>query len=228
MIFSAFGLKYCQFFIPLGLGFSQQLIKITAVGLSMKVSQGSFSTRSRKRHFHLQGFRIRKAEISHNLATRHLREIPIDLELTPHAIVFWLLQLTIAIIDDGLIKTDGKIGVICPGPAIGDAVARQQRVVLHAKVGPKCLAVIIINGMLQIKDDAAVLAFGIGVAMYSDMLCSCELSLDAVIVKNHGVIAGMSLFCGMTIARAVTCIRIGLRSRIELDGTYNRHHQNIA
>ena len=82
--------------------------------------------------------------------------------------------------------------------------------------------------MLKIKDDAAVLAFGIGVTMYSDMLCSREFSLDVVIVKNHGVIAGMSLFHVMTIARAVTRIRIGLRSRIELDGTCNRHHQNIA
>ena len=83
-----------------------------------------------------------------------------------------------------MVETDGEVGIVRSRPAIGDAVARQQGVVLHAEVGPKGLAVVVVDAVLQVKDDAPVLAFWIGIAMDTSVFRSSQLRFDAIILQE--------------------------------------------
>ena len=127
-----------------------------------------------------------------------------------------------------MVETDGEVSVICSRPAVGNAVARQQGVVLHAEVSPEGLAVVVVDAVLQVEDDAAVLAFRIGIAMDASVFSGCQLCFDTIILQKHLIIPWHGYFRVMAETGAITSIGIGLCTGIELDFTRNRHHQDVA
>ncbi len=55
-----------------------------------------------------------------------------NIELTPEATVLFLLAVGVTIVTDGTAEGDSEVGVVGTCPAIGDAVAGNERVVLDA------------------------------------------------------------------------------------------------
>ena len=228
LVFGSISLNDSEFLVPFGLRFGQKLVEITTISLGMKVAQGAFGAGGGECDFHLQTFWVFKSEISHDFAPRHLREVVFDVEFAPAAIVFGLLQLTIAIVGDGLVEADGKVGVVRSRPAVGDAITRQQGVVFHAEVGPEGLAVVVVDTVLQVKNDAAILAFWIGITVDASVFRCCQLGFDAVILQKDFVIAWRGNLRFVAETRAVARIGVGLCARMKLDFSRDGHHQNIA
>ena len=158
LVVAALGLKDAQFFVPFVLGFGQQCVEVASVGLGVKVFQGAFGAHCRQGHFHFQGLGLLKREIGHDFASCHLGEVVSHVEFAPHAVVFGLLQFPIPIVGEGLAEADGEVGVVGPGPSVGDAVSGEQGVVFDPKVGPEGLAVVVVDGVLQVEQHAAVLS----------------------------------------------------------------------
>ena len=127
-----------------------------------------------------------------------------------------------------MVEADGEIGIVRSCPAIGDTIARQQGVVFHAEVGPKGLAVVVVNAVLQVEDDAAILVFRIGIAMDASVFRGCQLGFDAIILQKHLIITWHGYFRVMAETGTVTRIGVGLRPRVELDFSRYGYHQDIA
>jgi len=83
-------------------------------------------------------------------------EVFAGVELTPAALVVNLLAVRVAIFNDRLGELDGEIGVICPGPAVGDAVACDMGGILNLHLGPEGFSVVVVNAMDKIKDNMTV------------------------------------------------------------------------
>ena len=83
----------------------------------------------------------------------------LGVEATPKTIVAAGGKVTTAIVFDGFVDIDGKIGVVGAAPAVGDAVAGDELagllagVVEHVALCPKDFAVVVVDGVVEVEDE---------------------------------------------------------------------------
>ncbi len=68
-------------------------------------------------------------------------------EFAPTSFIVDLPAVRITIFSYRLRKGDGEVGVVGARPAVGDAVAGQQGVVLHLHFRPEGLAVVVVDSV---------------------------------------------------------------------------------
>ncbi len=228
LVVGTLGLDDGELTAPFVLRLGKQLLEAFALGFGLEVAQGALGADGGERHFHLQGLGLVEGEVGYDLAPRHLGEVLVDLELAPHAVIFRLLQVAVAVVGYGLAEADGEVGVVGSRPSVGDAVARQQGVVFHAQVGPQRLAVVVVDAVLQVEDDVAVHVLRVLVLMYADMFRSRQPYLDAVVVEGHAVVARGGRLAVVRVAGAVAGIGVSLRAGVEAYLACGGHDENVA
>ena len=184
LVVGAFYLKACQFLCPLFCGSCLNLLKRKASSFCLQVGKRPALTNGRERDFdgQLTVCRQLRLEVSGNLTASHIRKVVMDVILSPEAIVLHALLILVAIVLNGFGKRDCKVGVVLSRPTVGDAIARQERVVLNAKVRPERLSIIVIDAVAKVENELCLLCRE-SVLMYTDSLGCCELSQDTIVVK---------------------------------------------
>ena len=103
----------------------------------------------------------------------------------------------------------GEIRIVGTCPTVCDTIAGYQRIVLYANIGPKNFAVIVIDPVNHIKDNALVLTVRrVCVFVDADPLGGGQLCLYAIIGEHHLVVSGTGYLGAMRETGTVTAIGI--------------------
>ena len=121
-----------------------------------------------------------------------------------------------------------EIGEIRPGPSVRNPVPRDQRRTHHADFRPQCLAVIIVDAVVEIQDHMAFLPFWIRIPVHADALGGRQFHLDAGIRQRDLVMAGACRFGFVAETLPIAGIRVLGRSGDELDFSRPGHEQDVA
>ena len=105
----------------------------------------------------------------------------------------------------GMAKTDAEEYFLVRSPSCTSTISHQCIVVY---LNSSCLTCVITNGVLQVNDDACVVAtLGISKAVKSYTLCCCYLSLNAKAIQHYAIVAGncnlglVAVIAGQTFTR---------------------------
>ncbi len=133
LVACSFNLEMVQFAVPIRSGCFGQLLETLSGSLGTQVLQSAFRADCRQGYLYNQfGVLSRiEVEVGRNLPAGNFGEVLLQLETTPKAVVQYLFLILISVLLDGLRQGDGKIGIIRTCPSVGDAVSREQRIVLH-------------------------------------------------------------------------------------------------
>ena len=212
-------------------GLLAQCLERLSAGLCPQVLQGSLGRDCRERHLHRQFVARRRlfveVEVSHHAAPRDVGEVVVAVEFPPESHVVLLLPVAVAVAAHGFRERDGKVGVVRAGPSVGDAVARQQRVVLHAQRRPQHLPVVVVDAVQQVHDDALSLTLRVCVAVDARARRGCQLRPDAV-AQCHLVVARARLLRVVSEALPVAPVGILFRARVQQQRAHLRHDQDVA
>ena len=134
LVVAALYLQSQELFLPTVRGLLAQLVEGKPGSLGLQVGEGSALTDGRECHLdgQLTAGRQLQLEVGGYLASGHVGEVVVYVVLPPEARVLHALLVVVAVLLYGLGERDGKIGVVLPGPAVGDAIAGEERVVHHA------------------------------------------------------------------------------------------------
>lgn len=173
---------------------------------------------------------IFKLEPADWLAASYLREIMFNIKTMPEAFVCLFAKVVIAVTMDGFAELDAVKQLVRTTPSTGDAPAAQFIFIFTADVAlrPERLAVVIVYAMLQVEDNLLSLALGEDVAMHATVGRGCQLTTDAVIVKQDSVVSRLSMFCFVAETLTVATIGIGGGTWIELRLAGVRHDEDVA
>ena len=206
LVSGAFAFHGGKFAVPLPPGLLAECFETSAVGFGLQVEEGAFCAYGGKCHLQRQFVRIPvvEVEIGHYVAPCHLRKIVVDIEFPPESAVGWLLAVAVTVAFQRFAQGDGKECVVAACPSVGDAVAREEGVVLHAEACPKGLPVVVVDAVCQVEDAACVSALGEGVAVYAHAWRGGELCPDAVVLEHHLIISCRCLLRSVREARTVS------------------------
>ena len=103
----------------------------------------------------------------------------------------------------------GEISIVGTCPTVCNTIAGYQRIVFYTNIGPKNFAVIVIDPVNHIKDNALVLnVCRVCVFVDADPLGSGQLRLYAIIGEHHLIVSGTGYLGVMREAGTVTAIGI--------------------
>ncbi len=227
----ALSLDYVKAFVPVVGCLREDCVKILATRLRTQVFQSPFGAYARKPYLHLHLLRLRQVEIKicHDLAASHFREIMMLVKFSPSAVVKRLLLVDEAVIGDRLRKLYGEIRVVGACPSVGDSVARDQAVILHAHIRPERLSVIIVDTVIHVEHHMPrVGALGIRVAVCPRALRRGQFGAYAVVVKRHGVIPRPCHLSVMIEARPVSFRCVSRLTRHKHMLPRGRHDEHVA
>ena len=114
-----------EFVVPLPARLLAKRIEGLARRLCVQVAQRALGADGRKGDFQSKfvGGSVVEVEISHHVASRHFGEVMVKVEPPPKALVVCFFPVMIAIAFERFAQGDGKVRVVAPRPAAGDAVA---------------------------------------------------------------------------------------------------------
>ena len=231
LVVAAFGFDDVQLLGPFCTSFGGDLFESFVAGFGFEVLHCPFGADGRQSHFDIERRVVAQIEIevAYDLASLNIGEITVRLEFGQMTHVFGFLVVDVAVVVERLRELHRKIGVVRPCPAVCDAVTHQRGVVHDLYARPQHLAVVVVDRMVHVEDDARRIGVSrIGVAMHARALGSGQLRFYAVVVEHHFVIARRGDFGIMREPRTVARIRIGRRARVELQCSGGRHDQDVA
>ena len=161
-----------------------ELFKRLAVRFGPQIAQGSLRADGRKGHTKGQsmGGIVCKVEVGHGVAACHLGKVVLEVKLAPESAVVGFLAVAVAVTLDGFAQGNGEIGVVAARPSAGDAIAREEGVVLHANAGPEHLAVVVVDAMSEVEDDALFFARGVSIAVNAHPRSGSQLHAHLLVV----------------------------------------------
>ncbi len=230
LVVAALHFEYAQSVVPLAERLGANLVERLAVGLGAEVAQRPFGAHGRKSDANLELVRTVGFELkpSRDLAARHLGKILVEAEFAPKTLIQDLRAILIAVMRYRLGERGGEVGVVLARPAVGDAVARDERVALDAYARPQGLAVVIVDAVFEVDYHALVRPIGERVAMHARALRRREFGADARILQYHFIESRLGLLRLGNLTRAVSRSGIGFAARIQTAFARLRHDEYIA
>ena len=216
--------------LPFCLGCRADIFETPAGSLGLEVPQGSRCAGCRQGNFYGDGSRhFSEAEPCNQFPAGHLREIVVLGELGIASLIAYGRLVFVAVFHHWLRETDGEVGVVGSGPAVGNAVASDEGVIVNPDFGPESLAVVVVDAVVEIQDQVRILcSFGPGVTVHS---CACgggEFCLDAAVGEGNAVVSGRSAFAVMAESGPVPAVGVGCRAGGQLNFSGARHQQYVA
>ncbi len=149
-------------------------------------------------------------------------------KFSPEAAVDGLVVFFVAIVFKLFAKSHRKINGAGARPAVGLAIAGDQRIVFDAHESPHIFSFIIINAMPQVEDDVCLVGFRESVAIESHPRGGGKLSLHLIVVEQNTVKCRFCYFVQVRKPASVARLRIGFGAGTELQRAHGRHHQQVA
>ena len=226
LIFRSFHFEGGKLTVPTIRCCTDKDIKILSHGFGLQVLQCAFCASSRKSHLYHQFriFRVIKLEIRHHLTASHLREVGVNRKFSPKAFIIDFLHILVTIVTDRLRQRDGKISIIGACPSVSDAIAGKQGIVFHSNLRPECLSIVIIDTMIQVKNDTTFRIFRESVAMYTHTRSSSQLGFYPIIIQYNFIITWHGFFGFVGETGTITILRMIRSSRIQLQIAGSRHY----
>ena len=122
-----------QLLLPLRTCGCKNVVEAFSLRLCLKIAHGTIGTDGGESNFDRNVLRLVIVEIEpcHNGPPGNFREGVVDVHLADEPVVRGALHVTVAVADNRLGKSHGKIDIVLSRPSVGDAVSRNERVILH-------------------------------------------------------------------------------------------------
>ena len=230
LILRALDLKSAHIVVPRLARRRRNLVEAAARSLRTQIRHSALRTYGRERNLnHKLTLAARvETEVCRDLAPRNLGEVAIHIETAPETVIRHRCTILIAVVGDGLREGYRKIGIVGAGPAVGDAVTRNQSVALDTQRRPQDLAVVVIDAVRKVQNHMSVRILREGIAVHARTRGRRQLGTHAAVVERHGIVARRGALALMAETRTVSAVGIIRRVRVELDIPHRRHHQNVA
>ena len=230
LILRALDLKSAHIVVPRLARRRRNLVEAASRSLRTQIRHSALRTYGRERNLHNKltlAARV-ETEVCRDLAPRNLGEVAIHIETAPETVIRHRCTILIAVVGNGLREGYGKIGIVGAGPAVGDAVTRNQSVALDTQRRPQDLAVVVIDAVRKVQNHMSVRILREGIAVHARTRGRRQLGTHAAVVERDGIVARRGALALMAETRTVSAVGIIRRARVELDIPYRRHHQNVA
>ena len=133
------------------------VVRNTSAGFCYKVLKSSLHRSGTEGHLHFQRVVAApvKVEPAYDATSGHLRKVAVNREFPPEAVVRGGDALLVAVFLDGLRESYSEISVTFACPTLGDTVAGEKIVAMHADACPEGLALVIVDAVRKVRDQVA-------------------------------------------------------------------------